>query len=92
MCGECQELISIKFILFFSCFNLRRQTDIQIGADGIEVVEDINEALKDADDPEAALKSWQESGHMADLRQAVRRAKATQWLMDTANVTEVEED
>lgn len=54
--------------------------------------EDINEALKDADDPEAALKSWQESGHMADLRQAVRRAKATQWLMDTANVTEVEED
>ena len=54
--------------------------------------EDINEALKDADDPEAALKSWQESGHMADLRQAVRRAKATQWLMDTAHVTEVEED
>lgn len=44
-CGECQEGIAIKFVLFLPRFNFRRQADFKIGADGVKVVQDMDEAL-----------------------------------------------
>ena len=40
-------MIPVKLILFFPCFNLRRQTDIQVGAEGIKVVENFYKTLLD---------------------------------------------
>ena len=44
-CGECQEGIAIKFVLFLTGFNFRRQTDFKVRADGIKVVQDMGNSI-----------------------------------------------
>ena len=39
---------------------------------------------------EEIRKSWEDNGRMSELREAIRRRKATEWLVENAKVTEVE--
>ena len=55
---------------------------------GLEITEeDIDKEFSYAEDPEATRKSWEEAGRMSVIREALRRQKATQWLVDNAVVT-----
>ena len=63
--------------------------DALFEARGMELTDaDIDEQFQVVDDPAAARKSWEESGRMSLLREGIRRAKAAQWLIDNAIVTE----
>lgn len=63
--------------------------DALFEARGMELTDaDIDEQFQVVDDPAAARKSWEESGHMSLLREGIRRSKAAQWLIDNAIVTE----
>ena len=44
---KCQELISVIFILFLSCFNLCGQTNVEVGANLLKVVQHIYNAVLD---------------------------------------------
>ena len=55
---------------------------------GLELTdEDIDEAFADVDDPDISRESWEQSGRMSELREALRRQKASKWVLDTAIVT-----
>lgn len=55
---------------------------------GMELTEeDIDKEFQLVDDPEGTRKQWEESGRMSMLREALRRQKAVEWLIDTAKVT-----
>lgn len=54
----------------------------------LEVTEDdIAKEFEVADDPKATRKAWEEAGRMSVLREAIRRQKATKWLVENAVVT-----
>lgn len=56
---------------------------------GFEITEeDIAHEFTVVDNPEATRKEWEEAGRMSEIREAVRRRKATEWLLETAVVTE----
>lgn len=62
-------------------------------AKGWEVTEqDIEQLFEDEEDPAATLQQWKDAHRTADLRKMARRAKATAWLADTADVTVVDDD
>lgn len=54
--------------------------------------EDINNEFAATSDPEGMRKAWEESGRMSVIREAVRRVKASKWLIDNAVVTIVDEE
>lgn len=54
--------------------------------------EDINKEFEAVADPEATRKSWEEAGRMSVIREAIRRQRATEWLVENAIVTIVEGD
>lgn len=61
-------------------------------AKGWEVTdEDIEAMFAEEEDPAAELARWQDAHRMADVRKMCRREKASRWLAETAEVTEVEE-
>ena len=53
--------------------------------------EDIDDKFRESgvDDPATYRKQWEESFHTAELREAMLREKAMDWLLETAKVTEV---
>lgn len=62
--------------------------DALYGHLGLEITEeDIDKEFSYAEDPEATRKSWEEAGRMSAVREALRRQKAMQWLVDNAVVT-----
>lgn len=55
----------------------------------IEITDaDLDEEFKVVDNPAEVRKSWEDNGRMSELREAVRRRKATEWLVENAVVTE----
>ncbi|MDO4182049.1 MAG: trigger factor [Coriobacteriia bacterium] len=52
---------------------------------------DLEAYFSGTDDVEDMLKSWKEAHHESNLRETVARAKASSWLVDTAEVTVVED-
>ena len=52
--------------------------------------EDINKEFEAVSDPVATRKSWEEAGRMSVIREAIRRQRATEWLVENAVVTIVE--
>ena len=52
--------------------------------------EDIAALFADEEDGEAKLESWKEANRLSNLRKMARQRKATQWLVDNAQV-EIEE-
>lgn len=42
---ESQQFISVIFVLLLSCIDFRRQTDIKVRTDGIEVIQNIDKSL-----------------------------------------------
>lgn len=48
---------------------------------------DIDALFEGEQDAQATRASWEEAHRMADLRKMARRAKAAEWLADTAEVT-----
>lgn len=53
-------------------------------------VDDIDAEFKAVENSDEIRKSWEDNGRMSELREAIRRRKATQWLVENAKVTEVE--
>ena len=55
---------------------------------GLEVTEeDIEKEFSVASNPKATRKAWEDAGRMSVIREAIRRQKATKWLVDNAVVT-----
>ncbi len=54
--------------------------------------EDIDKEFEGAgvDDPKALRREWEAAGRMSTIREAIRRSKATDWLIETAVVTTVD--
>lgn len=58
---------------------------------GLELTEsDIDAMFEGDDDAEDTRRQWEEAHRMADLRKMARQTKATEWLVDNAQVTVVE--
>lgn len=54
---------------------------------GLEITEEeIDAEFQVVDNPEEVRKQWEEAGRMASLREAVRRSKASKWLVENAIV------
>ena len=49
--------------------------------------EDIEKEFSVANNPEATRKAWEDAGRMSIIREAIRRQRATKWLVDNAVVT-----
>ncbi len=59
---------------------------------GLEVTEeDVAALFEGDDDPQATRKMWEDAHRMADVHKMARQHKATQWLVDNAVVTIVED-
>ena len=59
---------------------------------GLEVTdEDIDKMFEGDEDPAATRKAWEDANRMADIRKMCRQHKATEWLVDNAEVTIVDE-
>lgn len=59
---------------------------------GMEVTdEDIAKMFANEEDPEATLQQWKDANRMADIHKMCRHTKATEWLVDNADVTVVED-
>lgn len=55
---------------------------------GMEITEeDIAKEFEAVSNPEAVRKSWEEAGRMSVIREAIRRQRATEWLVENAVVT-----
>ena len=54
--------------------------------------EDIAKEFEAVSNPEAVRKSWEEAGRMSVIREAIRRQRATEWLIENAVVTISEEN
>ena len=52
--------------------------------------DDIDAEFKAVENSDEVRKSWEDNGRMSELREAIRRRKATMWLVENAKVTEVE--
>ena len=50
--------------------------------------EDIDKEFEAVENGDQIRKNWEENGRMAFLRESIRRSKAVEWLLETANVTE----
>lgn len=58
---------------------------------GLEVTdEDIDKMFEGEEDTAETREAWEKANRMADIRKMCRQSKATQWLVDTAEVTVVE--
>ena len=55
--------------------------------------DDVNEEFKKAgiEDIAASIKEFTNDGRISAIRESIRRTKAVQWLVENANVTEVDE-
>ncbi len=53
--------------------------------------EDIAEVFKDEEDIDEARKAWEEAHRIANVYKMCRQSKATKWLVETADVTIVED-
>ena len=63
-----------------------------IAEKGIDCTEDdIEKELANEDDPAAIREKWESSNRMAELRKICRHSKATRWLVQTAEVTVVDD-
>lgn len=51
--------------------------------------EDINKMFEGDEDPAETRKAWEEANRMANICKMARQSKASQWLVDTAEVTTV---
>lgn len=59
---------------------------------GLEVTEeDVDKMFEGEDAAEGTRESWEQSYRMANIRKMCRQSKATQWLVDNAEVTVVDE-
>ncbi|MBQ1840252.1 MAG: trigger factor, partial [Atopobiaceae bacterium] len=61
---------------------------------GFEATEDDVKAefeRANVEDVEKSMKEFTESGQMPAIRESIRRSKAVQWLVENAEVTEVDE-
>jgi trigger factor len=61
---------------------------------GFEVSdEEVREEFEKAGVPDvdAAIKDFRNEGRLPAVRESIRRTKAVQWLVENANVTEVDE-
>jgi trigger factor len=61
---------------------------------GFEVTdEEVREEFEKAGVPDvdAAIKDFRNEGRLPAVRESIRRTKAVQWLVENANVTEVDE-
>ncbi len=54
--------------------------------------EDIDKEFAVVENPAEVRKSWEEKGRMSELREGIRRRKATEWLVENAVVTADEGD
>ena len=64
-----------------------------IAEKGIEVTdEDIEKELAQEDDAIATREKWEKANRMAELRKVCRHSKASRWLVQTAEVTVVDEE
>lgn len=55
---------------------------------GLEITEeDIAKEFEVVDNPAEVRKNWEDNGRMSELREAIRRRKATEWLVENAVVT-----
>lgn len=55
---------------------------------GMEITEeDIDKEFSVANNPAATRKAWEDAGRMSIIREAIRRQRATKWLVDNAVVT-----
>lgn len=52
--------------------------------------EDLDAEFQVVENPEEVRKTWEENGRMSELREAIRRRKAVEWLVENAEVTIVE--
>ena len=58
---------------------------------GLELTEeDIEAIFANDEDPAATRKMWEDAHRMADVKKMARQRKATEWLVDNADVTIVE--
>ena len=53
--------------------------------------EDIDKMFEGEDGSEDTRASWEQANRMADLRKMCRQSKVTRWLLDTADVTVVDD-
>lgn len=67
---------------------LARHLDIQLTEDEVKTEFADVYGVKDVD---ATMKEFKENGQMPAVRQTIRRSRAVQWLLDNAQVTEVDE-
>lgn len=59
---------------------------------GLEVTDaDIDKMFEGDENPVETRSAWEKANRMADVRKMCRQSKATEWLVDTANVTVVAE-
>ena len=64
-----------------------------IAEKNIEVTEeDIEKELAQEDDPTAIREKWEKANRMSELRKVCRHSKASRWLVQTAEVTVVDEE
>lgn len=64
-----------------------------IAEKGIDVTEeDIEKELAQEDDAIATREKWEKANRMAELRKVCRHSKASRWLVQTAEVTVVDEE
>ena len=55
---------------------------------GMEITEeDIEKEFSVTSNPEATRKAWEDAGRMSIIREAIKRQRATKWLVDNAVVT-----
>lgn len=59
---------------------------------GLEITdEDIDKMFEGEDDGMDTREAWEKANRMSDIRKMCRQSKATQWLVDNADVTVVED-
>ncbi len=59
---------------------------------GLEITdEDIDKMFEDKADDEATREEWEAANRMANIYKMCRQSKATEWLVDTAEVTVVDD-
>ena len=56
-------------------------------------IRELRERMEKAgvEDPKSMLKQLRSEGRLPGIREAIRRSKAVDWLVENANVTEVDE-
>ncbi len=57
---------------------------------GLELTDEDIDKMFDGEDGEDMRAQWQQANRMADVRKMARQTKATEWLVDNANVTTVD--